>query len=538
MKKYQSMFLKRYKHMLDEWKQKPSVSNQELYRFLHSIKGTASSIELHHLTETSSELLEQIDKDKESIWKIDEWVDFIQPLALLFDEDIEDPIQVKGAVDDQTSQKTILVLNNDIDLLNYIKENLEDNNYKVFIATTLNRGTQLFYDRHPDLVICDYHIKNKRGLDFLKNIEKNVLSTFTPVLIISDDVSQKVKKKVYDANAYDFIEKPIQMDVFLSIIRNRLRQKEMFKKRVMVDELTSAYNRVFLNDKWKELHKNFKEKGTPFSFALLDLDRFKQVNDKYGHAVGDTVLAEFSQFILRNIRSSDNLVRYGGEEFLLILQETKQDDGIRIVQRLLEEFMAEKQIVNGISLSLSFTSGVSEMKKSIQSLEQLIIQSDLALYYGKQNGRKSVHGYHPELQKNSELVKKHNLLRIAIVDDDRVIQQLLQDYLSKMTISNFHIEVRAFREGESFLATSWYKQAGNYIILLDGIMPGMDGLEVLSELRKTENEKDMGIIMLTGRQKDEDIVKALELGADDYITKPFSLQQLEARVKRLINRLF
>ncbi|MDL4842897.1 GGDEF domain-containing response regulator [Aquibacillus rhizosphaerae] len=539
MKKYQMMFLKRYKDMLEQWKQKQVITNQELYRFLHSIKGTASSIELHNLTEASNELLEKINKDEESMWQLDEWVDFIQPLALLFDENIEQPKENSEiSVEDNLSRNTILILNDDIDLLNDLKDALEDNNFMVFIATTLERGIQLFYDHHPDLVIIDFYIKNKQGLDFLKQVEKNVLSTFTPVMFISDEVSIDSKKKVYNANAHDIIEKPIDHGLLLSIIENRLRQKEWFKKRVMIDELTNAYNRVFLNDKWKDLHKSFRESNSPFSFALLDLDRFKQVNDRYGHAVGDMVLAKFSQLILRNIRPEDYLVRYGGEEFLLILQDTRQEEAIDIVKRLLYKFMDDRTEVNGVNLKLSFTSGVAEMKQSVQSLEQLIVQSDLALYYGKQNGRQSVHGYHPDLQKNSQLVKKDNSLRIAIVDDDRVIQELLYDQLSKMAIQNFDIEVKAFREGESFLETDWYKESGKYIILLDGIMPRMDGLEVLSQLRKTENEKNMGIIMLTGRQKDKDIVKALELGADDYITKPFSLQQLEARIKRLVNRLF
>ena len=129
------------------------------------------------------------------------------------------------------------------------------------------------------------------------------------------------------------------------------------------------------------------------------------------------------------------------------------------------------------------------------------------------------------------------MLHIGIIDDDLVIQQILQEYFKRFSYEGFSIDIRTFREGESFFTDDWYKQHGNFIILLDGIMPRMDGYEVLKRIRRECPSKNYMIIMLTGRKNEKDIVKALELGADDYITKPFNLRELEARVRRLALRM-
>ncbi|MFB1099565.1 response regulator transcription factor [Terribacillus sp. JSM ZJ617] len=86
------------------------------------------------------------------------------------------------------------------------------------------------------------------------------------------------------------------------------------------------------------------------------------------------------------------------------------------------------------------------------------------------------------------------------------------------------------------LDSDWIRQAGKHIVLLDGVMPDMDGLEVLSALRTYSNEKNLFVMMLTGRQDNQDVVKALELGADDYMTKPFHVEEVAARIKRLTLR--
>ncbi|WP_182298678.1 response regulator transcription factor [Cohnella cholangitidis] len=117
------------------------------------------------------------------------------------------------------------------------------------------------------------------------------------------------------------------------------------------------------------------------------------------------------------------------------------------------------------------------------------------------------------------------------------MRALLTEILKDSFCSKTDIEIRAFRDGEAFFADSWHLERAHFILVLDGVLPGMDGLEVLERLRSTSESDQYSVIMLTGRSSEEDIVRALQLGADDYLTKPFHIEELQARIVRLIQRI-
>jgi len=126
---------------------------------------------------------------------------------------------------------------------------------------------------------------------------------------------------------------------------------------------------------------------------------------------------------------------------------------------------------------------------------------------------------------------------IIVVDDDVLIQTMLVEKLSEWKSPEVDITVHAFSNGPSFLDADWYREEENFIVLLDGIMPGMDGLEVLSRLKNRYNTSNVIVAMMTGRTGDADIKAALWLGADDYIMKPFKPLDVLVRIQQLSTRL-
>ncbi|WP_117170868.1 diguanylate cyclase [Paraliobacillus sediminis] len=535
MKEYQIIFLKRYTHILEKWKSRETIKNKEIQQLLTDIKDTALHIELFHLEEIATSLLEEMNKDRIADWTEEEWSNFIQPLVLLFNEQ---PIVRSSKLNKPSERVTTLLLDNEIGSVYQIKEELEKRNYEVLIATRVKRAVELFYDYHPELILINTAMEETVVLNALSKLSERAIESFIPIFVIGDAEEISLKIKVYDAGATDYIENAVNYDVLDSLVANRMRQQVYFKKNVLFDELTQAYNRTFLANVWKNLIKKYIERKQTFSLVLIDLDYFKQVNDRFGHAVGDVVLKRFSSYMLKEKGNSDFFIRYGGEEFILIMPELNQIEAMKYVNGLLDNFMKTGHSTKDGEIFLSFTAGVSEMEKDITHIDQLIEKSDKALYYGKEQGRKRVEVYRQELENDPLTADGEVVLKIAIVDDDRFIQRLLQDKLSKLQIEPYTLEITAFQEGESFLESNWYKGREKKIVLLDGILPNLDGLDILKYLRQTVNESEIGIIMLSGRQKNSDMVKALELGADDYITKPFSLDQLEARIKRLVQRLF
>ncbi|GGM25083.1 hypothetical protein GCM10011351_08450 [Paraliobacillus quinghaiensis] len=514
---------------MERWKHSDAITYEELYQFLKEITNSAHHIKLNNLSEVASTLLNEMDNQPEKLWSEEEWSNFIQPLILLF----------SGEDTKVISRRSVLLVDDNMDSLNYLKEELEERNYEVLMATKIQRAMQMFYDYHPDIILINGYLKEEgKILNILNQFSQRASETMIPIFVIGEKDSDHLKVKVYDAGATDFIEMPIQYEVLDSLLRNRLRQQFYFKKNVLVDELTQAFNRISLVNIWKGLYKKFTDRDQTFSLALIDLDYFKRVNDQYGHAVGDVILKNFSTYILEHKRQQDAFIRYGGEEFILLMPELMLGEAAEFINQLLQGFTKVAHQVKEDEIHISFTAGVAEMTKEIDKMELLIEQSDRALYYGKEQGRKRVEVYQSELYNDPEFSKLQPVLKIAIVDDDRFIQRVLHDKLNKLEIEPYKIENTTFKDGETFLSSDWYKGREKKIVLLDGVLPKMDGLEVLNLLREMVNETELGIIMLTGRKKDSDMVKALELGADDYITKPFSLEQLEARIKRLVKRLF
>ena len=154
-----------------------------------------------------------------------------------------------------------------------------------------------------------------------------------------------------------------------------------------IDTLTKSYVRREIMNQIKSRCVNYQRYKTSFSLIMLDIDHFKKVNDTFGHSVGDIVLAGISQIILSNIRNTDSLGRYGGEEFLILLPETSKDKACFVaekIRRVVSEHNFHK--VGRVTISL----GVSEINESIESVEQLIIDVDNKLYKAKDEGRNRV----------------------------------------------------------------------------------------------------------------------------------------------------
>lgn len=135
----------------------------------------------------------------------------------------------------------------------------------------------------------------------------------------------------------------------------------------------------------------------------------------------------------------------------------------------------------------------------------------------------------------NELEKKP--LYVSIIDDDALIRTMLMRILKTMDSGSYELQLDAFSNGIQFFDSKRLELPGKHFLLLDGVMPIMDGIEVLQKVRNMHIDENLYVLMLTGRKTDTDIEKALKLGADDYLTKPFSIKELQARIQRLIKRM-
>lgn len=174
-------------------------------------------------------------------------------------------------------------------------------------------------------------------------------------------------------------------------------KRELENELYNLDHLTGANSRIGMLTRLREQHELVKRQVEPCSVVMMDIDHFKQVNDNYGHAAGDKVLATAARFIMDHIRPYDKLFRYGGEEFLLCMQNTDEATAFDVIERL-RAGLAEWPIDcgNGLVLRISMSFGLTQLATDV-SVERSIEQADQAMYAAKAAGRNTTCIWQPAM---------------------------------------------------------------------------------------------------------------------------------------------
>ncbi len=190
-----------------------------------------------------------------------------------------------------------------------------------------------------------------------------------------------VKKEVEELKKL-LLLKEREIKFLRAYIRELEKAIEYYKNSSIIDELTNIYNRRYIIESLKK-EKAFADRtGEKFSLALIDIDNFKEVNDKYGHEVGDKVLEMVAYEIQNSVREADIVGRWGGDEFIVILRNTDIEKAKKVAERIKEQIKNIK--VNSINLSVSI--GLTEYNGR-ESLKDLIRKADKALYRAKEKGK-------------------------------------------------------------------------------------------------------------------------------------------------------
>ncbi|MBF0469360.1 MAG: GGDEF domain-containing protein [Desulfamplus sp.] len=159
------------------------------------------------------------------------------------------------------------------------------------------------------------------------------------------------------------------------------------------DALTAIYNREYVEKQIEYEFSKAKRYGSLFSLILFDIDKFKIVNDSFGHLAGDEVLKNTSLTIKSQLRSSDVFGRYGGEEFLMLLPETNLENTAFLAQRIRQSIERMTTVYNNTEIKITISLGVVQFRPDIKNYLQIVHEADIALYHSKQNGRNAVTQY-------------------------------------------------------------------------------------------------------------------------------------------------
>jgi diguanylate cyclase (GGDEF)-like protein len=182
-------------------------------------------------------------------------------------------------------------------------------------------------------------------------------------------------------------------------ILNSLRLLKLLKAQTLKDPLTQCYNRRFLEDYLNQYEPLAKRNKSEIGIFMLDLDYFKMVNDEHGHQAGDQILKEVVEIIRDQIRESDLLVRFGGEEFLVILLEVQDSSSSETIAEKIRQAVEKHhfKVSDGLILNKTVSIGVANFPEDGDSISQVIKYADVALYQAKETGRNKVVRFKPEM---------------------------------------------------------------------------------------------------------------------------------------------
>lgn len=533
--KYERLLFQKIKRQISDWfafGDDKVILKEDVYAFLHSIKGTAGTIDLGGLFQMASNLLDSLEK-REYDWNLRDLRDFLYDLMnLAYEYEHFQELDNKPKLERNDQVPLIQIIDTDISMLILLKDILEDRGWMVITSSNLEKAQSQYYEFHPDLIILDGNLPDKGGLQFLTNLETHTSKQFVPKMVLSAQNDRQLRINSYRSGGDDFVTKPIDNEEFIVRVERLLQRKRLFDETVLTDELTTVYNRRYLSDVLNRNLKDFKRTNEPFSIVLADLDHFKKINDTYGHLVGDRVLLKFADFLRESTRSSDTVFRYGGEEFAVILPRTRNQEAMAIMTRILQDFSKIPFEVNGDKFSVTFSAGIFEINTNDLESNDVLKSADQALYKAKESGRSKVESASDEVPYEST-----RKLSVSIIDDDAIIRTILLKVIQNIEVERTELNVKAYEDGISFFESGRMEETEEHFLILDGVMPVMDGLEVLQKVKKIQQNKNLYVLMLTGRKGDMDIARALKLGADDYVTKPFSITELQARIQRLIQRM-
>lgn len=531
---YKALLANRMERDFSKWAAQGTLQESEIYRFLHTMKGTAGTIGMAELSDFCAVQLDSFSEHSTSPLSAASLEELMASFRYYFaaEEAVsEETAEREMSANDPISEEAlVLVIDPDAEYAAKIKETLEARSIPAVIALDGQKGMELFYTLHPQMVLLEAKLPDMDGFRLAERIAEAGRDRHLPVAIMGEGGQIDDHIRAMEAGATDFLSKPLNMAYFLPYLANRLRSQEFVLQAVRVDKMTGAGNRQSFDHALSQMANLAERTGMSFTLALLDLDHFKKINDSYGHPAGDEVLRSFSQLILDRKRESDQFFRYGGEEFALILPDTKAAEADAFIDRLRQALAETKFIVNGhLPVRITFSAGLSEYRLA---QETIVSKADQALYLAKRNGRNQTRVYEAA---GHDVRRK---LNIVIVDDDSLVRKLVAKQFSNWKTEDFDIHIEEYPDGLALVDSDWYRPDEHYMILLDGVMPKMDGLEVLCHVRSQYPHDNILVSMLTSRNNESDIMLALKSGADDYIVKPFYAQEVVARVQRLTKRMF
>ena len=296
----------------------------------------------------------------------------------------------------------IVLVDDDPSIIRLLVKILGSEGMDVVSCATGAEGREVLDGQDWDLCLLDRGLPDFDGIELCRHIKAEVRFDTRQVIMLSGYSSLDSRVEALNLGADDYITKPFHPTELLARVNASRRVVEMQQQLVEMarqleelsarDDLTGIFNRRHFGTTLENAFNHSTRYRRPLSVAIIDVDLFKNINDSFGHQVGDVVLAEVAKRFSGSVRASDYLARYGGEEFVVLLPETELEDAVSFGEKLCAAVAsAPVAVAEGQALPVTVSVGAASLEHThFKSPSEMIAAADQALYRAKRNGRNRV----------------------------------------------------------------------------------------------------------------------------------------------------
>jgi len=293
-------------------------------------------------------------------------------------------------------KETILIIEDEEDILTLLSRLLESEGYSILKARNGREGLKQFEKHSPALILTDIRMPTMDGVEVLRKVKAK--ESDTEVIVLTGHSDEATAIDSLRLGAYDYFCKPLEdIEVLVTAVARVLEKRDLeLRNRSLVkqleelsikDPLTGLYNYRYLQKCLDEELERAQRYGHSFFILMIDADHFKDINDTHGHLFGDYVLKKLGELISAELRSTDRLFRYGGEEFLVIMNEISQEEVSKAICRQLATIRNHTFAFEGQTAKVTVSMGGAFFPQDAESKMELIKAADQALYRAKDRGR-------------------------------------------------------------------------------------------------------------------------------------------------------
>jgi len=307
------------------------------------------------------------------------------------------PIDISSIIDtlDSLSEKGIevaskvLIVDDSVSTSQFYALSLKNVGINTKVVTDPLKVMNEVIEFKPELILLDLHMPKCSGLELAAVIRQQENYISTPIIFLSGETDIQKQLAALEIGADEFLSKPVNVNHLIAVVKNKIQRYRQLSTYMHNDSLTGLLNHSSILSVLDTEMSRAKREDSNVSYAMIDIDFFKNVNDSYGHHMGDMVIKSISRFLRQSLRITDSVGRYGGEEFVVILPGIDTSVAEKIIQKILDTFSKVEFIHFNHKFNVTFSCGITDYLTD-HSANEMIEAADKALYQAKEAGRNCI----------------------------------------------------------------------------------------------------------------------------------------------------